>query len=132
MREQELANLLIQIGSERGFEMDSLVNELASMKMPSFINERDFRDSLLQAVESQLRLQVDEQIRKMRERFRGESVPQGRVNMPQESSSNRPQQGQVQQGTVNPADLGSVIDSTIIVDDDMPADATMVWDTRKD
>jgi hypothetical protein len=51
MRENELAGLLIQMGADRGVDVETAADELASIALPSFVDARAFRSAVVQAEE---------------------------------------------------------------------------------
>jgi hypothetical protein len=68
-REEELANLLEEIGLERGVAIEQLVEDLARLLLPNFIDAQAFRAALLDALEGQLRAQLEVTIAELRQRF---------------------------------------------------------------
>ncbi len=67
MRESELANLLVQMGLDRGMTIEQVAAELAALGMPSFVDAGAFRSHVLQAAETQMRSQVEAQINRLRQ-----------------------------------------------------------------
>lgn len=67
--ESQLASVLIQIGRGRGVDVDQLVEELAGMTMPSFLDPSAFRRAVLDAAESYWRAELDERIARLRQQF---------------------------------------------------------------
>lgn len=131
MQERQLTNLFIQIGLERGGEIESIVEELAEMPLPSFVSPQAFRESLIDAAEDQLKLQLDERINTLRQRIGQEGQLQGRVNR-----SGQPVPASVEDddrggsGSSEPEQPESGEPDTVVVDDDLPTDATTIWQSR--
>lgn len=131
MHERQLADVLISMGVERGTDIDQIAHELASQTFPSFVDEAAFKTSLLDAVESQLRRQTDEQIERLRNQLAGGAAQMGRVQLEQEAPelTEKPQQEVV---TPEPPSDIEETNQTVVVDEDLPEDATMVWHTADD
>lgn len=140
MLDRQLAELLVQIGLDRGTDVDTIAQELSTLKLPQFVDAEAFRASLLTAIETQLRRQTDERIRKLREQLAvpsssqpvmpapPASEPQGRVNLPTDAS------GAAQTPAPAPPLASPVLDQfqTIVEPAGMPKDATMIWKSRPD
>jgi hypothetical protein len=144
--DRQLAELLVQIGLDRGTDVDTIAQELSTLKLPQFVDAEAFRASLLTAIETQLRRQTDERIRKLREQLAvpsssqpvmpappappapPASEPQGRVNLPTDAS------GAAQTPAPAPPLASPVLDQfqTIVEPAGMPKDATMIWKSRPD
>jgi hypothetical protein len=69
MRENELANLLIRMSEDHGVDLDRAVDELASMALPSFVDARAFRAAIVEALEAQIRVQMEQRLQHIRRRF---------------------------------------------------------------
>lgn len=138
MRERELADLFIAIGVENGVQIERVTEELGTLALPSFVDARVFRAALIDTAEVQLRAQLDDRIRRMRRQLgvEGAAAAAGatsassggtpivaRLNMP--APDPEPPMGsetiveQIPDGAQNM--LGA---------DELPGDATMVWQTR--
>jgi hypothetical protein len=146
MRETELAELMFRMAADRGMTPEVAAEELATLVLPTFVDARAFRSAVILALESSLRAQVEERLQSIRRRFDMEPVasPTPRPQpyaMPQQPVTPAPFSS-----PVTPADgLGGVTDATMadlmpppemaageatVVEDELPADATMVWTTR--
>jgi hypothetical protein len=143
MRETELAELMFRMAADRGVTPEAAAEELASLALPSFVDARAFRSAVILALEASLRAQVEERLQSIRRRFDMEPV----APSPQPKPYAVPQQQPVTPAPFStpatPTDgLGDVTDATMadlmppaageatIVDEELPADATMVWTTR--
>jgi hypothetical protein len=69
MRENELASLLIQMGADRGVDVERAVDELATMALPSFVDSRTFRAAVVEALEAHIRTQMEQRLQLIRRRF---------------------------------------------------------------
>lgn len=147
MRENELADLLIRMAADRGIEVEPAAEELASIALPSFVDARDFRTAVIQALESHLRAQMEERLQSIRRRFdlepRRPSAAQSRT--PAASAPAMPQ-ADVQRSPIAMDGLPDVADATMTdlapltseeaaenpaaAEEELPTDATMVWTTR--
>ena len=134
MRERELADLFIAIGVENGVQIERVTEELGTLALPSFVDARAFRAALLTAAETQLRAQLDDRIRRMRRQLGAEGAaaapapmaapPAARLNMP----NPEPDLPLSSETIVEPIPMDG--SQTIVGAEDMPGDATMVWQTR--
>ena len=133
MAEQQLAELLVSIGLERNVEIDDIAGQLASLSLPTYIDQSTFKNSLLEAVESQLYRQTDERIRMLRQQFDSPGVA-GRVQQePSETADDpTPTPAPVTQPGIAYEDHSETVVETEDIPDDIPDDATMVWGTRKE
>ena len=147
MRENELAGLLMQIGADRGVDLESAADELASVPLPSFVDARAFRTAVVQALEAHLRAQMEQRLQQIRRRFdvdqpqavivppvpqysqptpepfREPSVPIGLAN-------NSPEPADQTMTDLAPLDPAAVEVPLDMNDEELPSDATMVWTTR--
>jgi hypothetical protein len=69
MKERDLANLLIQMGVDSGLDIERAADQLATMQFPSFVDNRAYRAALLDAVEAQMRMQMEQRLQAMRQKF---------------------------------------------------------------
>ena len=146
MRETELANLLIRMAADRGIEVEQAAEELALIALPSFVDSRAFRSAVIQALETHLRAQVEERVQSIRRRF--DMEPQqpwvaqpGQVVVPPVVAPKIDPHGvpSAMDGMPEPVD-GTMSELTSLTpaaaadnaepDEELPADATMVWTTR--
>ncbi len=150
MRENELADLLIRMASDRGVDIESAAEELASIALPSFVDARQFRSAVIQALESNLRAQVEERLQSIRRRFDVDSPAQGTPPRPIISPSTpAPAPAPAVSALRSPAamdGLPDLADATMadftplsdpptpepepVLEEELPTDATMVWTTR--
>ncbi|MEX1158910.1 MAG: hypothetical protein WEC79_08285 [Thermomicrobiales bacterium] len=149
MRENELAGLLIQMGADRGVDVEAAADELASIALPSFVDARAFRSAVVQALEAHLRAQMEQRLLSIRKRFdvdkpqRDVAQPQQRFAPPfAEPSQDAETSGVAMDGQPNPADdtftdLAPVVPAAetpetpaLAEEEELPTDATMVWTTR--
>jgi hypothetical protein len=143
VRESELANLLIQMGVDRGLDVERAADELASTSLPSFVDVRTFRASLLESVESEMRKQMEQRLQAMRQKF-GTSSSYTPPAAPEQSPPAMASFGSSETPKVTPhiaeayaADDGDVdtLDTIIgnLTQEDEPAsDDTIVWSPRRD
>lgn len=143
MSEQQLADLFIQMGLERGFTIEQVVDELAAIRLPSYVDQGRFRLVVVAAAEARLRAQFEERLNRLRQQY---SVPepaapapipvpigQGRVRLDPgaEDATSPPTQlgGQSvpfqasQREGVRPAETNTP-------EPEMPRDATIFWGNR--
>jgi hypothetical protein len=143
MKERELANLLIQMAVDGGLDVERAADQLATLQLPSFVDSRAYKATLLEAVESQLRTQMEQRLQAMRQKFDvGASY-----SPPAAAASFQPKTPAY--GTPAPAaaptpspnlhgmsiEQAGSVDTIIghIGDDDEPAsDDTIVWSPRRD
>lgn len=128
MHERQLADLLIRIGVDRGIDVDQVATELASVAMPRFVDEAAFKASLLEASEAHLRKQMDERIELLRQQLATQGTNKGRVLLEPEPAA------QEEESLDSAEPVGHVsldeTNQTVVVDEDLPEDATMVWHTQ--
>lgn len=147
MREKDLADLLIQLAADRGVDTESAAEELATTALPSFVDARAFRGAVVQALEAQMRAQMEQRLQSIRQRFDVDASQQ--VAPPPRRIEERPiepirREPERQAPAVNaapdfadatmtdltPPAAEEVSTETDMVEDEMPSDATMVWTTR--
>lgn len=115
MREKQLAGLIIQMGLDQGVAIEHIMAELADMQLPSFVNSDGFRKALLDAVEEQLRAQLEARLAELRRQFVAPHPVPGQVRLrPTEISA------AAIGGEVAPPD-------ELLPNQDLPRDATMIW-----
>ena len=66
MSEQQLCALLIRMGVESGRPIDAIVDELANLQLPSFVDATDFRASLVDVAEDHLRSEYESRVEELR------------------------------------------------------------------
>ncbi len=147
LRENELADLLMRMAADRGIDVETATEELASIALPSFVDSRQFRNALVQTLETSLRAQVEERLQSIRRRF--DVAPQMQATPPARPAvappisvarhnalpSAAPTDGVADLGDATMTDLTVVSDATnaeqaAVVEEELPTDATMVWTTR--
>jgi hypothetical protein len=143
MRERELATLLIQMGVDSGMDIEGSADALAMVAFPSFVDSRSFKAALLEAIETQMRAQMEERLQAMRKRFDvADTSGWAAAAMVQPTqAAPRPTGGQPERATPTdspqrgaPTDVGML--DTIV--GDMPddtegtSDDTIVWSPRRD
>lgn len=128
-REEELAGLLAQIGLERGVGVERLADELARVTLPGFIDGQEFRQSLVAALERQLRAQVEEQIGAIRLRIGGATSPVVDSTPPREESPRTPDTSSWEPPEAETSEPEPVVPLTSAPapPPDMPDDATVYW-----
>lgn len=67
--EAELAQLLIRMGTERGLDVETILSEMAQTPLPSFVDADAVRGSMLEAVESWWRADLEERLGQLRRQF---------------------------------------------------------------
>lgn len=147
MRENDLADLLMRMASERGVDVETAAEELASIALPSFVDARQFRNAIIQTLETNLRAQVEERLQSIRRRFdvapQSQGTPPARpavapaVSAPRQSTQPAAvsMDGLPDLADATMTDLTVVSDVTnpeqaAVVEEELPTDATMVWTTR--
>lgn len=128
MRERELANLIVQIGLDQGVSVEQIAQEVAAMRLPSFIDGQAWRDAIVEAVEAQLRARVEEQIAELRRRMGLPQPVQGRVQMP----SMEPSPAAAETVMPNSEPVAVPPAAPVARDPDLPSDATMFWSKRSE
>jgi hypothetical protein len=136
VRERELADLFIAIGVDAGVQIERVTEELGTLVLPSFVDARAFRAALIDTAEAQLRAQLDDRIRRMRRQMGVEgaaaasaSASSGatpivaRLNMP----APEPEPAMGSETIVEQIPDGA---QNMLGPDELPSDATMVWQTR--
>jgi len=135
-REEELASLLSEIGLERGVAIEQLVDDLARLRLPSFIDDRAFRAALLNALEYQLRAQLETTISDLRRRFGAgpgviSALPtkQGEISLPPNPrlEPTRAQPVSLPQGPTN----RPIEPPAQTAEPDLPDDATIHWEPEQ-
>ena len=147
MRENDLADLLMRMAADRGVDVETAAEELASIALPSFVDARQFRNAIVQTLETSLRAQVEERLQSIRRRFdvapQMQGTPPARPAvappMPVARHNAQPPatsfDGQADLADATMTDLTVVSDATneetaAVVEEELPTDATMVWTTR--
>lgn len=131
VEERDLAGTIVKIGLARGLDADHLVEELARMTLPSFLDTRAFRASLVDTIEEQWRAELDARVQRLRDQLGGAAATAGRIEAVAA--------GFVASPTTGPVTQYDVVDSTAIEaapglgEDSMqaPRDATQIWDARR-
>ncbi len=67
--EAELAQLLIQMGADRGVDTETILAELSWAQFPSFVDAEAVRASLVDAVESWWRADLESRINQLRNQY---------------------------------------------------------------
>ena len=67
--EAELAQLLIQMGADRGVDIETILAELSWAQFPSFVDTEAVRASLVDAVESWWRADLESRINQLRTQY---------------------------------------------------------------
>jgi hypothetical protein len=80
--ERDLASLIIQIGAERGVPLERIVDEAATLSLPSFIDASTMRAALVDALEAQLRAKMEAEIAQLRQRLSVVAAPPTPVAAP--------------------------------------------------
>jgi hypothetical protein len=149
--EAELAQLLIRMGTERGLDVETILSEMAQAPLPSFVDADTVRGSMLEAVESWWRADLEERLEQLRRQFQMDGLPvtpaAARPTPPRPiapiAAPSRPAPA------ANSASVGSnppVSEPAPLVDDAtihdelepaanepaeaLPRDATMIWNTN--
>ncbi len=133
MSERQLADLLISIGLDRNVSVEDIASELTALRLPGYIDNTAFQNSLLDAMEAQLHKQTEDRIRVLRQRFAPGAGVAGQLRedhlpmpAPQESASEavdylRPTPPAQEDVTVEERD------ATMVESEEIPNDATMIW-----
>ena len=127
-REEQLANMLSEIGLERGVAIGQLADDLVRLSLPSFIDAQAFRAALLNALEYQLRAQVETTIAELRRRFGAASPETNRPPSPKSASASRLSTSRPEplpsQPVAAPAEPAGRV-----TEPDLPDDATIHWES---
>lgn len=147
MRENELTDLLYRMAAERGVDAETAAEELATVALPSFVDARAFRGAVIQTLETQMRAQMEQRLQSIRRRFDVDSRPQiaaqprpavaQPIMQPKSEPYRQPagMDGIPEYADATMTDLAPLApaassDSTPVVEEELPSDATMVWTTR--
>lgn len=131
--ERELAELLLKMGERSGLEVERAADEIAAMSLPSFVNSRSFRSAVLEAVEANMRSQMEQRLRLMRQKFDVQGSSGSTMERPLTPSPASPHPVAAvavsEQNTVGGLDtiIGDMSDQ-----DEGASDATIVWSPRRD
>lgn len=134
--ERELAGIIVRMGLARGLDADRLVDELARMSLPGFLDAQAFRASLVDTIEEQWRAELDARVRRLRDQLGGSAPPDGRI----EPSGVIGPSGVVAPPTSTaPVTQYDLVDATAVeaaptgLGDTLapPRDATQIWDARR-
>jgi hypothetical protein len=125
-REEELASLLSEIGLERGVAIEQLAGDLARLNLPGFLDARAFRAALLDALEYQLRSQLESTIAELRGHFGAMNLgaspashnPQPRIEPPRSQPVAPPRES-----PTSPAEPAAQV-----TEPELPDDATIHWE----
>lgn len=69
MREAQLVGLLIQMGVDRGLDIEQAADQISGATLPVFVDDRALREAIIGEVESHLRSQMEQRLQLMRRRF---------------------------------------------------------------
>lgn len=148
MRENELADLLIRMAADHGVDVEPAAEELASIALPSFVDARAFRNAIIQALEAQMRAQMEQRLQSIRQRFEGDSRTKGAshakpavappIVAPSRDSvrSSSAMDGMPPITDATLTDLAALAPQAepeppvVAEEEELPTDATMVWTTR--
>jgi hypothetical protein len=129
-REVELANLLAEIGLERGIAVEQLADDLARLTLPGFIDAQAFNAALFGALEAQLRAQYDQAIADLRLRFSAEPVAASPIQPLKPISNTR--SPRPKPASTHPPSLETpTLPEIPVAKPDLPDDATIHWDPRQ-
>jgi len=148
--EAELAQLLIRMGTERGLDVETIMSEMAQAPLPSFVDANAVRGSMLEAVETWWRADLEERLGQLRRQFQMSALPPTPVAVrptpspsvaPAAATSRpdplaRPVSASANKPTPEPA--APIEDATIHDEPELanepaealPKDATMIWNTN--
>lgn len=73
--EAELAQLLIRMGTDRGLDVETILAEMAQAPLPSFVDAAAVRGSMLEAVETWWRADLEERLGQLRRQFQMGGTP---------------------------------------------------------
>jgi hypothetical protein len=130
MVERQLADLLIQSGLERNVDIETIVSELAALTLPSFVNAEAFRTSLVDMLETRLRQQTDERIRRLRQQLEVSSHSDGRIQPQVQPDAEEPITMHEPEPVRDEHIVAAVEPARAVEPLDIPEDATMVWKSR--
>lgn len=156
--ETKLAQLLVRMGTERGVDVETILSELSRAQFPSFVDAGAVRESLVDAVESRWRADLESRINQLRTQFVGGSTSPGAagappVYEPQPSATTAaPVEARQQDPIIDAAEIGpEPLEASPVVElppdatiedlavetpiqrdspEALPSDATMIWNTR--
>ncbi len=146
-REAKFAQLLIQMGVDRGLDVQQVLAELSTASFPSFIDAGAVRASLVDAVESWWRADLEQRINQLRNQYGLDapesSVPTASPTEPRFAAP--PPEVSTYQTEAQPRSTAPVfepiVDETIQdvptemprpqdASESIPSDATVIWNTR--
>jgi hypothetical protein len=124
-----LASLIIEIGLDKKLAIEQIMQELTTVRLPSFVDSRAFHDALLAAVEAHLRTQLEARLDELRRNFGLPRPAPERVGLqPAETAVQTAGGSRVAAAPLAAdADLkpANIVDS----DQELPGDATLIWTT---
>ncbi len=129
MRERQLANLLIQMGMERGMDIEQVVQEMAGAVLPAFVDARAFRAALVEVAEGQLRSQMEERLSRLRQQLAPPAPVQGRVQLGPAAPSYRSAPAE-REHEREPEPAPASATDEVRPGPELPSDATMIWTTQ--
>jgi len=148
MRENELADLLIQMAASRGVDVEPAAEELASIALPSFVDARAFRSVVIQTLEAHLRAQMEQRLLSIRRRFDMDpqqagtvqprpyvapslASPAGEFARLPAAMDVTPDLADATMTDLAPAETAAAPENpSASENEELPSDATMVWTTR--
>lgn len=74
MSERALCDLLIRQGVEAGLPVDDVVEQLATVQFPSFVNMDGYRTALFEAAEEHLRSEYESKLQALRQKLYAENA----------------------------------------------------------
>jgi hypothetical protein len=148
--EAELAQLLIRMGTERGLDVETILAEMAQAPLPSFVDANAVRGSMLEAVETWWRADLEERLGQLRRQFQmgGAAVTPAAVRATPKppvapAATPSPSEPSVRAASISASRPTSepavpVEDATLHDEPEpanepaevMPKDATMIWNTN--
>lgn len=149
--EAELAQLLIRMGTERGLDVETILSEIARTPLPSFVDADAVRGSMLEAVESWWRADLEERLEQLRRQFQvSEAVatpaavrPVSQPPVAPSAVQSRPEpaartgsasSNQLAPEPAAPIDGATIHDEPELAANEpteaLPRDATMIWNTN--
>jgi hypothetical protein len=148
MRESELAQLLLSMAADQGISTTAAAEEIARLTWPTWVDAARTRSALVEAVERQMRSQMEAELDALRQRML-QSAPISRPSvaaqspgadmlpkpaatppMPEPTPAPSPAATQIPEAGMPPVPPAAVVREADLPPNALPPDSTMVWTTQ--
>jgi hypothetical protein len=143
MRESELAQLLLTMASDQGVPTTAAAEQIAALTLPAWVDAARMRSALVEAVERQMRTQMEAELDALRQRML-QAAPVARPSVatqspgadmlprstPPPDSVPAPAATQIPEAGMPPVPPPALVREADLPPNSLPPDSTMVWTTQ--